>query len=367
MIQFQRVAPWWHPTTYVDPRIRSFAGEIRTLRNMHAHGNDCVDEHVRLVDTAIRLLQMLDLPIPGGLQPPDRAPTTDPSVGEAIAVLEQPSRALDLYDSELENLGVSGERVGQLLRRAQELPEVLYRQALETYESDPGSPAADYVQSQLDKTIGNAGRKITGAEVLDLLDETFRLETDGNAQESAVLKVLALFARCTLLDGALGLVALNYAMDEAIERFSSESALKVDNGKSPARLSALADQTTMLAELAGQSDAERWLELVRLAHDLNEGSPIANLAIVQGNFKLLEDPAIESEEALRLSRESSASARMLAAMDPGSVYETFVIHSLRNEGKLCNDLGLPDDATRAFARADEIIDRYPTADPPLMH
>lgn len=86
-----------------------------------------------------------------------------------------------------------------------------------------------------------------------------------------------------------------------------------------------------------------------------------------GNLELMDDSTIENDEALRLVRDSIARARMLAAMDPGSPYETWLIWWLRREGKLCNDFGRPDEATRAFARADEIIDRYPTADPDLVY
>ena len=370
VIQYERIAPWWNSKTYADPRIRSFASEILTLRNLSSHGNDCINEQVRLLDTASRLLQMLDLPVPGGLEPSDQAPTNDPSDGVvAVAVPEQPTVASDLFYREFARLGESGEQVTQMLRRVQELPNLLYRQALEDNEADPGSPEADFVQSELDKTIGNTARKITGAEVLDLLDETHRLEANGDAHNSTVLKVIALFARCQLLDGALGVLALTYALDEVLDCSAPKSPPKEKREEREerfTRLSAAAHRESLVKKWMKPGRAKRWRELVRLAHQLNDGNPTANLVILRGNFVLLDDPEIESDEALRLLRDSSARARMLAGMKPGSEYETWVILFLRREGKLCNDLGRPDEATRAFARADEIIDRYPTADPDLV-
>lgn len=366
-IQYRRIAPWWNSSAYVDPRIRSYASELLTLRNMFAHGNDCVNEHARLVDTASRLLQMLDLPVPYELQPEIQVPTNDPRDGVAVAVPEQSPIAMDLFDSEVASLGESGDRVAQLLRRIQELPEILYRQALEDNAAAPGSPAADFVESELAKTVANTASKITGAEVLDLLDETQLLEAEADAHDSSVLKVLALFARLTLLDGAMGLLALSHAFDEILDRSASGAAPEEKREERSARVRAAADRIDQMKKWMDQGPVEHWREVVQLAHKLDDGSPIASSIVVIGSLELLDDPAIESDEALRLLRDSGAHARMLAGMDPGSQYETWVVLFLRREGKLCNDLGLPDEATRAFARADEIIDRYPTADPELVY
>ena len=260
--------------------------------------------------------------------------------------------------------------MAQLLRRIQELPEILYRQTLEDHAAATGSPAADFVQSELAKTVDNTARKITGAEVLDLFEETQRLEADGDAHESTVLKVLALFARCTLFDGAMGLLALTYAFNEILDRSKAEvapeAAPEATREERRARASAAADRASQMKRWMDQGPVEHWRELVQLAHHLDDGSTIANSIIVMGSLELLDDPATESDEALRLLRDSGARARMLAGMDPGSQYETWVVLFLRREGKLCNDLGLPDQATRAFARAAEIIDRYPSADPDLV-
>ena len=381
VIQYRRIAPWWDSTTYVDPRIRSFASEILTLRNLLAHGNDCVNEHVRLVDTASRLLRMLDLPVPGGLQPPDQTPTNVPSDGVVVAVPAPSPIATALFDSEVARLGESGERVAQMLRRIQELPGLVYRQGLEDFKVDPGSPVADFVRSELNRTSGNTARKITDVEMLDLIDEIHRLEADADADPDALdspsLKVLALFARGDFLGGAHGAVGLlallyavkerTYAMDEAaaLIRLAPEEKLE-EREESSARLRAAGHRVSLVEKWMRQGRVERWREIVQLAHRLDDGSPTANSVIIQGNLELLDDQSIDSDEALRLWRDSSARARMLAGMNPGSEYETVVIHSLRREGELCNDLGRPDEAARAFARADEIIDRYPAADPNLV-
>ena len=350
VIQHERIAPWSNSKTHDNLRIRSFASEILTLRNLFAHGNDCVNELVRLVDTASRLLQMLDQTVPSGLQPPDRVLTNDPSDAVAGDNAEQPPIAIDLFDSEVARLGESGERLAEMLRRVAELPITLAGSTLEAALSSVGQAAVGSFQSQQVVIV-----RSIGAEAFCLLEETYRLEADGE-HDSAVQQVLIQLVRCSLFQPLLASAML-----------ADAASIGADSSPSELDLRAARDRLSLMEKSMGQGPVERWRELVRLAHHLDDGSPIANSVIVMGNFEILDDPAIGSDEALRLLRDSSARARMLAAMDPGSHYDTWVILFLRREGKLCNDLGRPDEATRAFARVDEIVDRYPTADPDLSY
>ena len=257
-----------------------------------------------------------------------------------------------------------------MLRTAEELHRAAYRKVLESYDFNPGTPDAHFIESQLAETAGETIGKPLGAQVLKLIDETHRLEAAETAPNAAVLHVLALYVRCVLSDGAQGVLTLTLAIKEISDWVGPEPTAEADReerAKRVDRLRTAADQLKLLTEMAGQSRVERWREIVQLAHQMNEGDPIANSLIILGNLTLLDDLPIEDDDALPLTRDSSARARFLAGMDPGSHYETWVAVFLRREGKLCNDLGRPDEASRAFARADEIIDRYPTADPDLIY
>lgn len=390
-IYFKQIAPWGNVKTY--PRIRSFASEILTLRNLFSHGDDCIHEHSRLLDTANRLLQLLDLPVPGGLEPSVLARKDDLDDRVAVAIAERPGTAIDFFSSELARFGESVEQVNDMLRRVEEIRKAAYRRVLDLSSFEPGSPADDFVQSELAKTVGNTVDKSISSEVLDLLDDTYRLEDEAQEHDSAVLKVAAFFVRCALLNGAQGLALISLAFSEIRDQLDLESTAKEaeqqkykearagldaeegrkklreewleESDKHRQRNDRLLARLKLLTELVGQPDIERWRELVRLARELNEGDPTSNELILLGNLQLLDDLAIEDDEALELTRDSVARARMLAAMEPGAHYESWLVLLLRREGELYNDRGQSDDAIRAFARADEIIDRYPAADPHL--
>jgi hypothetical protein len=203
---------------------------------------------------------------------------------------------------------------------------------------------------------GGPSRVAVGAESFDLLEETYRLEADGE-HDSTAQKVLIQLIRCLILEPLLHLALLSYVGHVPTDPLAPEFRAALDR---------MIHRTNLMEKWEGQGQRERWRELARLAHQLDESSAIASGAIVLANDALLSDPKVEGDEALRLVRESIAYERMIAAMDPGTFNETYLVMDLRREGRLCNDLGRSDEATRAFARADEIIDRYPVADPGLV-
>lgn len=120
-----------------------------------------------------------------------------------------------------------------------------------------------------------------------------------------------------------------------------------------------------------ESDAERLREVIRLAAGLRDGDRLPNLLTVWGAIELFVNARKSGhtgwrEEALQHLGDAITSARLIAGTNPGSDDETMLILLLRQEGELCNDLGFSDEAIQAFARADEIIARYPLADPAFI-
>lgn len=362
VIQHERIAPWGKSTTYVDPRIRSFATEILTLRNLFSHGNECINEHVRLLDTASRFLQLLALQVPAGLETPDRT-SMGPAHDGAVDVHEESSLARDLFNEEISRLGEPVRRLAEIFNRTSEL-ELVLDKTLDADESNEQQTEAEILQNKLLNVIVT-----TGAEVFDLLGETYRLKSDGQ-NDSPVQKVLIQLVLCKLLNSSLLQSALLGYLASSGGSTGADlpepvQELKLLLGLDPDKLHTDQGRLSLL-ETWGSRRNEPSRELIRLAQHLPEGSPIAHTVIIIGSLQLLSNPALDSDEEIQLLRDSSASARILATMRPGTEYESLVVVFLRHEGRVCNDLERWEEATRAFARADEIIDRYPVADPDLV-
>lgn len=108
-------------------------------------------------------------------------------------------------------------------------------------------------------------------------------------------------------------------------------------------------------------------QAIKAAARLPEGITLAHQALFHANFLLysiLDDQA-QGDLALARLREAVAQQKMLIGLAPAADLEAerMLASLLIVEGRLCNDLGRSDEAIRAFARADENIDRYPLADP----
>lgn len=338
VLQHERLAPWWDPRSDPAGRIRSFASELLTLRNLYAHGDECSGEHDRLLDTAGRLLRMLGLPIPGGLEPN--------AVNSEAPAIPAPT-PLSIYDSrladEVHRLGPTGVRLAEIWTRYAAIADcyvtgLLDPLAVADGRSEPGRGLIDEL----------------GPEVLDLLDETEAIE--GRVDDHSIaLRAYVLATRAQLVDFPLRDVTVGFLVRSA-ERYEKDA----DSG---IEINPFIDRINRFTELL-EGRVALWSEVVALARQLNDGELLPNILVVLGNFEL-ENPS-DPDDALRLTRDSVERARLLAAIDPGSDGETTLVRLLRREGALCNDLGRSDEAIRAFARADEIIDRYPTADPELM-
>lgn len=332
VIQHERIAPW--AGTQSDPagRIRSFASELLTLRNLYAHGDECLGEHDRLLDTAGRLLRMLGLPMPDGLDPEQPSSTAD-SQTAAIAELSQ----FSIYDqqllNEVERLGPAGWRLQEIGARAFEISEIkVGRLAVANGDYD-----------QMKQALINFVDEF-GPESLDLIDET----------ESIMSR---------LDDTAIALRAFAlHTLDSVLWSMPDTAAIYLGRNQSRFQEEAFLDRLRWLTKHR-ESVVERSREIARLARQLNDGEVLPNIMIGSANFMLEIDS--DPEEVLRLRRDTVERIRLLAAIDPGSDREGMLVRALRREGEQCNDMGRTDEAVRAFARADEIVDRYPTADPGL--
>lgn len=351
VIQHERIVPWSNPNTYPDPRIRSFASEILTLRNLFSHGNECSNEHTRLLDTASRFLRLLDLPVPDGLAAPDRNVASGADDEVAVTVTEKPPVIPDLLEREVALLGEPVKRLWEMFSMAGKLGFELVFLGISAVK-------ASQQKEIMEAAVGETMPRIStaGAEVFALLEETYRLEADGD-HDSTVQKVLAQLVRCLILNGEiLRIATVHYLLD-------SVPSARDSSGEDSPQFNIALDRLRVFNEWMESTPSDRSYDLIRLANRLDEGSPIANYAIIFAYRQLLKDPIIESEEELRILRDCSARSRMLAAMQPGGFDETELVEFLRLEGKLCNSLGLSDEATEAFTRAAEIVDRYPAADP----
>lgn len=344
VIQHERIEPWGSPGTYSDPRIRSFASEILSLRNLFSHGDPCVNEHSRLLDTAARFLALLELPIPVELQPEAVDAKNVPDPSPDIAIPAEASIHMDAFERELSSLGEEVERLAEIFSRMAALP-------------------SECAGAILTGDVHGAF-EATGAEAWGLLEETRRLEADGK-HDSPVQRVLIAFIRCSLHDPMLALALTSFAA--ALVR---DSALAAPDSSPVAEDDVQRSESLRRAEQVAQwlqiSRSELSRELIRRAEKLSGGSAVANAAVIYASTDLLEDPALDDAEKLATVRDFVVRSRLLASMDPGSFAETWLVTGLRKEGALCNNLGRSEEAIQAFARADEIIDRYPAADPDLL-
>lgn len=262
----------------------------------------------------------------------------------------------DPFWEESARLGEAGGRLGAIWNRAGELSTSFLAVARDAGFL-PGSSTPP------DRDRGMQLALDIGRESLALIEETFRLEGDGEGQSGIARKALALAARASLF---FQLAFSQFYIQQQVLAIES-GVSEMNAAQSRAATAEVADWTTKLA-LIGEVIAVRtdlWRTVIELAKQLNDGEGLPNLLILAANSGL-EEFVETPDEKLALVRDSVIRSRLLAAANPGSSSETLLAMMLRQEGAICNDLGRPDEAVRAFARADEIIDRYPAADPNLL-
>jgi hypothetical protein len=159
-----------------------------------------------------------------------------------------------------------------------------------------------------------------------------------------------------------------------LETLRESQDFPIEAWESDAELKSLQQRLDASRQLAppSESHVDRTREMIRLASRMGDAGALPNMLIAMGNSELamaVKEGSADNEElskAVPLIRDAVARLRLLAGMEPGSSYESALVRALRFEGETLNDLGQSDEASRAFARADEIIDRYPTADPMFM-
>jgi tetratricopeptide (TPR) repeat protein len=329
---------------------------------------------------AYRLLSLLGLAVPSGLEPLNRVAVNVPV--EVAAAAERPQAPTNLFGAEVARLGESGGRLAEILARAFELSRALDQHGRQGFLAlDPENPDFDTFLSRLIEAYESIG-----AEVIELLAETNQLEADRAELGDDVLDVLTTWVRCELSSHPLGLAARSHASTLELTRLADERRRldsldkwveQRDRDNAPPESeppnfdeARLAEVRHMIAFVDGHSD--RWQEMIRLASQLDEANPLANLSIVRADLALAGG-SMETgpeggwnSEALPFVRDAIARLRLEAGREPGSVFETSLVFALRVEGEICNDLGRTDEAIQAFARADEIVDRYPAADPAFL-
>ena len=378
VLMHRRIEPWATIKTY--PRIRAFAGEVLSLRNLHAHGDDCLGEYTRLVDTGRRMLEMLTLPIPDNLKSVDRQ--ARPALSESNAALldVRPQIRIGRLDAEIATLGEEGEQLLHILARAFELSTVMLQDFNDGLARlDPQDPDWGTFSERTFETS-----KTAGAEVLELLTATDRIETERSDSLDPRLEVLGLAARCQLLTPLLAsaagahLSALEsqagdlYSADvariaELIESSQSDDALALLEDSESKELLQRVEEGMRLLAPAGSTNI--WRELIQAASRLDDASPIGNIFVAFASIELAasakDGEGNWTNEALPHIQEAILRLRFEAGTEPGSTYESVLVRALRFEGEIYSDLGRSDEALRSFARADEIVDRYPAADPAI--
>jgi hypothetical protein len=356
VILHRRMAPW----SSVDySRIRAYTSEILSVRNLHAHGDDCVGEHARLLDTASRLLRSLSLPPPPAFHAVDSVdaaavPLADPAIGN-----------VDPLTAEFDRLGVPGSRLLQLWGRAMDLRPLLIDLLDKT--TTPGSDSAKGVQESELPPAAQQAQKIAavGGEVVDLLAETYELEDEDDPR----VKTFALAARALLSDPILaGAVLVNAAILRSRElgEPTQEPGHDLEGPGKPSPPSIVRERLDQIDRVVPSPEGRRqqWIHVKALAGTLPDGDMIPQMLALSANSALLE-LLDKGDDGLEIVRDSIARVRMLAGQQPGSTWESSLVALFRREGRICNDSGRTEEALRAFARADEILDRYPAADPDL--
>lgn len=373
---YRRISPWADLKTY--PRVRAFASEILSLRNLHAHGDECTGEHVRLADTGSRILAMLGLPIPIELERPATQIQMPPEL-QAPSALARRGMSGDGLDDELARLGAVGEDLTAIGLRATELSASLTREFHDGLLAlDPDRPDFAVFKAYMERVTSSVGE-----EVLQLLSRLDEIDATHLRTTDPHLALAIHFIRSVVLSPTLHAAALSYSATLQLEH-TRRIAAEVE------RVAALAEESSPTAEdlvskLRGIEAIESRMpegmervtehnhetcarEVIREASQLADASPFANLAHASASLDLAMLARHDggwTSEALPHVRDGIARLRFLAGLEPGSMYESALVGALRLEGEICNDLGSPDEAVESFARANEILDRYPAADPAM--
>lgn len=386
-LMHRRIEPW--SSLREHQRLRAFASEILTLRNLHAHGDECADEYSRLLDTAGRMLTLLGIPVPPELQPPRRELAKIPG-GQSPVPLAAQQPPTSRLDAEIEHLGDVGQQVATIFAKAGQLSQAL-RSNIHDAMAALNTEAPD-----LDAFGGVIYSRYaaTGEEAIGLLAELERIELAGAEPKDPVLAMLVLLARSQLTEELGTQIAAHEidllrqqgelrdsfyrrehelfmaALDSEDPQDALESLPDLDVEEDPdyRRLQERQDEIERLMGAMGSDDFPQAIQ--QAASQLDDASALANMALgmvsIDAAWAAKDEHGRWTREALPHLRDAISRLRFEAGMAPGTTKETILARVLRLEGEVYNDIGQPDDALQSFARAAEIIDRYPSADPDLL-
>lgn len=364
-ILFERIEPWATKATY--SRIRGYAGEILAVRNLFAHGDECSGEYQRLVDTAARMFQSLELAVPEDLRP-SAGDRVSPQFEQSASQRSGSSLILDGHAEgeladELGSLGEAGKSAAAIFVRAQQIIDEISAAVMNAARS-----------GEIENILFPLKRADFGSEALELFEALFLLEQSDDVK-APMDQLLLRFTRYVLsdrnnyLESAAKFTLLqkirdaeNYASSVGGEGWKDdrEAPTFVAYSDSWARLHRFTELTSERSRIDYARD------VLALAGQVPSSGVVVAVAIINVSIDLLEDESTERAEALQIVRECVARCRSHAARGSGSVFETFTAMFLRREGQILIDLDLPEEALKSFARADEIIDRFPTSDPELV-
>jgi tetratricopeptide (TPR) repeat protein len=383
----RRIEPWSSMREY--QRLRAFASEILTLRNLHAHGDDCDDEANRLIDTAGRMLTLLAISVPRELQPLPLDLARIPG-GEGSVHLSAPQPSTSRWNAEIARLGEVGEQVSTIGSKATQLGATLSTAISDELAAlDPQAPDFDTFRRTLKPRMLS-----TGEEAVGLLAELERIELAGTEPKDPALALLFLLTRHVLTTESVGNCITVYwadlmaQQDDALDRYSqrfnetdvaeveSEHALEVEASRTDRDFTEdpdyrrLGERFAEVDRLVGAMGSGNFSQAIQqVASQLGEANHLANVALAIASMDAAWASKDENNrwthEALQHLKEANERLRFEAAMEPGTYNEEALVRGLRLEGEAYNDIGQPDAALQAFARAAEIVDRYPSADPDL--
>jgi hypothetical protein len=437
-IQHQQIKPWG--TRSDRARIGGYAAEIRYVHNLWAHGGSLQGEHARLVDTAWRLLDALDLPIPESLVPEEMG-GSNANIGSSRSALSTEivatMAAPDVVQEAVDRLGETVRRPAQiftawvvdnawnelgfppdpmnidsfdavvhaLLRLHDAVAEVdeILEQSGEMAAGLPRVLALLAKAEQL--SVGHGIRRIEVVIALkrvELMKVRRDIDADKRGEflarlgtvdeerdrdkirriEDVVLRQYELAWEWQQRQSAPGADPMPAPLldpvelrDRAIRHLKAKQAdvlrsfewIDDQTGEAFDRAYATMQPLRAAVEQVSADPSRLLSQAIRAAAGLPEGLTLSHQALSYANFLLSDLPEERGESALAHLREAVAHQRMLIGLAPAVDVEEegWLASLLHMEGRLCNDLGRSDEAIRAFARADEIIDRYPLADPSL--
>ncbi len=413
-IQFQRISPW--DGRGDSPKIRAYASELITVRNNFAHNSDELHgEYPRLCDTINRLLNKLNLPVPEvvQVQVSDLERTVAPSVPLPVPSIEirDVEKGPNLIDEAVSRFGEDVRRPAELflnrssqsIRRGIAAPhgEVLllgdapwlpFREFIELVETL--LPVVHGWATELDELDGilsegkHDGKSLPAALAAmtkwGLLGANVQPARDINKTILVCFAQFELYRKMILKGADLRREGDKRGLHEVFPSeisasFNGDEELYITRELNETGNEIFRAYDQIVPNIEAWKDAltefqkdpnQLLLRAYQSVAKLPEGSHLVHQLLFEITFSLSQniDVTNTSERLtseLKYLAESTSHLRMIIASlgTPDIKKESHLASMLRREGQIYNDLELPIKAIQAFARADEILDRFPLADP----